>query len=167
MQRLHSQHLLVEDNEISSRNWTKRNVSIFRLRRTNLAFRRLAPCLSRRPCKQRFCCFQVFICLLNLQRIADVRKPRQLSRYTDSLWDGRYGDRIRAGARFSAPIRTCPGPTELPTQWVSEESDRGVALNHPNPSSAEVKERVELYLYSPYGYLWPAPGWTLSFSFFF
>jgi len=29
------------------------------------------------------------------------------------------------------------------------------------PSSAEVKERVELYLYSPSGYLWPALGWTL------
>jgi len=30
----------------------------------------------------------------------------------------------------------------------------------PTPSSAEVKERVELYLYSPYGPSWPLLGWT-------
>ena len=29
------------------------------------------------------------------------------------------------------------------------------------PSSAEVKERVELYLYSPFRSLWHIPGWTL------
>jgi hypothetical protein len=37
------------------------------------------------------------------------------------------------GSRLSAPIQTGPG------------------LNHPPPSGAEVKERVELYLYSPLG----------------
>jgi hypothetical protein len=31
----------------------------------------------------------------------------------------------------------------------------------PTPSSAEVKERVELYLYSPSGPSWPVLGWTL------
>ena len=31
----------------------------------------------------------------------------------------------------------------------------------PTPSSAEVKERVELYIYSPFGPLWPALRWTL------
>jgi hypothetical protein len=31
----------------------------------------------------------------------------------------------------------------------------------PTPSSAEDKERVELYLYSPSGPLWPVLGWTL------
>ena len=30
----------------------------------------------------------------------------------------------------------------------------------PTPSSAEVKERVELYLYSPSGPSWPVIGWT-------
>jgi len=29
------------------------------------------------------------------------------------------------------------------------------------PSSAEVKNRVELYLYSPYGHLWPMKGRNL------
>ena len=37
--------------------------------------------------------------------------------------------------------------------------DRGV--DHPPPSSAEVKERVELYLYSPPGTSWPLLGRTL------
>jgi hypothetical protein len=31
----------------------------------------------------------------------------------------------------------------------------------PTPSGAEVKERVELYLYSPSGPSWPVLGWTL------
>jgi hypothetical protein len=37
--------------------------------------------------------------------------------------------------------------------------ERGV--DHPPPSSAEVKERVELYLYSPSGPSWPVLGRTL------
>ena len=32
----------------------------------------------------------------------------------------------------------------------------------PTPSSADVKERVELYLYSPYGPSWRVLGWHLS-----
>jgi len=35
------------------------------------------------------------------------------------------------------------------------------AWRYPPPSSAEVKERVELYLYSPSGLLWYVLGWTL------
>jgi len=37
--------------------------------------------------------------------------------------------------------------------------ERGV--EHPPPSSAEVKERVDLYLYSPFGPSWPVLGWPL------
>jgi len=33
--------------------------------------------------------------------------------------------------------------------------------DHPTPSSSEVKEEVELYLYSPSGPSWPVLGWTL------
>jgi len=34
-------------------------------------------------------------------------------------------------------------------------------VDHPPPSSAEVKERVKLYLYSPSGSSWPVLEWTL------
>jgi len=37
-----------------------------------------------------------------------------------------------------------------------ERPEHGV--DNPPPSSAEVKERVEVYLYSPSGPLWPVPG---------
>ena len=36
----------------------------------------------------------------------------------------------------------------------------------PTPSSAEVKERVELYLYSPFGPSWPVQWWTLPLPVF-
>jgi hypothetical protein len=34
----------------------------------------------------------------------------------------------------------------------------GSGIDHPPPSSAEVKERVGLYLYSPSGASWPVLG---------
>ena len=37
----------------------------------------------------------------------------------------------------------------------------GRGVDHPPPSSTEVKERVGLYLYSPFGLSWPVLGWTL------
>jgi hypothetical protein len=36
----------------------------------------------------------------------------------------------------------------------------------PTPSSAEVKQRVELYLYSPSGPRWPVLVWTLPLPYF-
>jgi hypothetical protein len=36
----------------------------------------------------------------------------------------------------------------------------GRGVDQPPPSSAEVKERVQLYLYSPCGPSWPVLGWT-------
>jgi hypothetical protein len=41
----------------------------------------------------------------------------------------------------------------------------GRGVHHPLPSSAEAKERVELYLYSPSGPSWPVLGRTLPFTF--
>ena len=40
-------------------------------------------------------------------------------------------------------------------------------VDRPPLSSAEVKERVELYLYSPSGPSWPVLGWTLPLLFKF
>ena len=70
----------------------------------------------------------------------------------DSLWAGRFGDRNPEGTRFSAPVQTAPRPNQHPVKWVPgilpgvKRPGRGV--NHPLPPSAEVKERVELHLYS-------------------
>jgi hypothetical protein len=37
----------------------------------------------------------------------------------------------------------------------------GRGFDHTPPSSAKIKERVELHLYSPSGLSWPVLGWTL------
>jgi len=44
------------------------------------------------------------------------------------------------------------------TGYFPEVKQSGVAFAFPPPSSAEVKERVELYLYSPFGLSWPVIG---------
>ena len=72
------------------------------------------------------------------------------------------GIESRWGARFSTPVQT--GPGAQPTSYTMgtgsflgvKRSGRGV--DHPPPSSSEVKERVELYLYSPSGPSWPVLG---------
>ena len=83
-------------------------------------------------------------------------------------------DRIPEGARFSVPVQTgrvrkieylnCQGPTQPPIQWAMGTGSfpglkrPGRGVDHPTPSSAEVKERVELYLYSISGPSWPVIG---------
>jgi hypothetical protein len=69
------------------------------------------------------------------------------------------------GARFSAHFQTGPGahPASYTMGTVSflgvKRPGRGV--DHPPPSSVEVKERLELLLYSTSGPSWPVIGWTL------
>ena len=66
------------------------------------------------------------------------------------------------GARFFAPVQA--SPVAHPAYYtVGTGSFQGVkwpgrGVDHPPPSSAEVNERVELYLYSPSGHLWPFLG---------
>ena len=60
----------------------------------------------------------------------------------------------RWGARFLAPVQT--GPEAYPASSTMGGSFPGVkrlgrGVDHPPPSNAEVKERVELYIYSPSG----------------
>ena len=65
-------------------------------------------------------------------------------------------------ARFSAPVQTGLGanPTSytMGTGSFSVVKRPGRGVDHRPPSIAEVKERVELYLYSPAGSLWPVLG---------
>jgi hypothetical protein len=73
----------------------------------------------------------------------------------------------RWGRGFSASVQTGPGahPASYTTGTGSfpgvKRQGRGV--DHPPPSSAEVKQRVQPYLYSPSGPSWPVIGWTLPF----
>jgi len=74
------------------------------------------------------------------------------------------GDQIPVGARFSTPVQT--GPGAYPASFtMAIGSFPGVERPRrcwpPTSSSAEVKERIELYLCSPYGPSWPVLGWAL------
>ena len=69
------------------------------------------------------------------------------------------GNRVPVGERFSHPSRLAQGcpPTLLCNGYpVSFPGVKRLErdLYHPRPSSAEVKEKVELYLYSLYGTSW-------------
>jgi hypothetical protein len=75
--------------------------------------------------------------------------------------DGR-GIESRWGARFSALVQTCPGAHPA-SHTVGTGCFPGVkrprrGVDHPPPRSAEVKERLELYLYSTSGPSWPVLG---------
>ena len=79
----------------------------------------------------------------------------QFSRYSDWLRAGRFGDRIPVGARFSA-LQTGPGAypafcTAGTGSFPGVESGRGVTLTPHSFLVPRSKNRVELYLYSPYG----------------
>ena len=87
--------------------------------------------------------------------------PGLLSRYSDALRAGGSGDRIPVEARFSTRVQT--GPWTHPASYAMgtgyfpgvKRPVRGV--DHPAPSSAKDKERVELYINSPLGPSWPVP----------
>jgi hypothetical protein len=85
-----------------------------------------------------------------------------VGRYNDSLRTGPSGDRITVRARFSAPVQT--GPEAHPVSYAMGTGSflgvkrPGRGVDHPTPSSADVKERVELYLYTTSGPSWPVLG---------
>jgi len=66
------------------------------------------------------------------------------------------------GARFSAPVQT--GPWAHPASYTLVTGSfpgvkqPGRGIDHPPPYSTEVKERVELYICSTSGTLWPVIG---------
>jgi hypothetical protein len=68
----------------------------------------------------------------------------------------------RWGSRFSAPFQIGPGahPAFYTTDTGSFPGVKcpGRGVGHPPPSCAELKERVEVYLYSHSGSSWPVIG---------
>jgi hypothetical protein len=79
--------------------------------------------------------------------------PGWRSRISDLLRVGRCGDPILVEERFSAPLRTDPEAhphsSTVGSGSFPELERPGRAVDHPPPSSAVVKERTELYFYSP------------------
>jgi hypothetical protein len=71
------------------------------------------------------------------------------------------GIESRWGVRLSAPVQNDPGAH--PASYIRGTGSfpgvkrPGRGVNHPPPSKAEVKEKVELYLYS-FGPSWPVLG---------
>ena len=75
--------------------------------------------------------------------------------YSDSLRVGRTADRIPVVARSSAPVHIGPGahPASYSMGAGSFPGVKGPGggVDHPPSSRAEVKARIELYIYSPFG----------------
>jgi hypothetical protein len=73
------------------------------------------------------------------------------------------------GSIFSTPVHT--GPVSHPACCtMGTRSLPGVkrlrrGVGHPPPSSAKVKERVELHLYSRSGPSWPVIAWNLLLTY--
>ena len=72
------------------------------------------------------------------------------------------GIESRWEARFSAPVQTDrgahPASCTMGTASFQPVKLLGRGIDHPPTSSAEVKERVDLHLYSPFGSSWPVLG---------
>jgi len=72
----------------------------------------------------------------------------QRVRHSDLLRAGQSGDRISVKARFSATVQT--GPAVHPASYTMDTESfprvkrPGRSVDHPLPSSPEVKERVQL-----------------------
>ena len=76
---------------------------------------------------------------------------------------GGLGIEFRWGRDVPHSSRPALGPTQPRVQWVPGFFFPGVkwpgrGVNHQPPSSADVKERVELYLYSSTGLSWSVLG---------
>ena len=103
--------------------------------------------------------FKNFICNTKFSGLG------QLSRYSDSLRAGRSGNRSPLGTRFSAPVQTGPGAHPpihtMDTGSFPGEKRPGRGVHHPPPSSAEVKEKIEVYINSPSRPSWRVLGRTL------
>ena len=67
----------------------------------------------------------------------------------------------------SSPALRSPQP---PVQCVPDiflgwgEKWLGIGVDHPPPSTTQVKKRVEVYFYFPFGPSWPVIGWILQLS---
>jgi len=73
------------------------------------------------------------------------------------------------GAIFSARIQNSSGALLAASKMCFGSLSRGVKrpdsdVDHPPPSSAEVKERVEPYIYIPFALSWQVHGEIFNFT---
>jgi len=84
-----------------------------------------------------------------------------------TLRAGQSGKRILVWVRFSSPVQNGhgfhPASYTMGTKSSPGVKRPGRSVDHPPSSSVEVKERVELYLYSLSGPSWPVLGRALPF----
>jgi hypothetical protein len=102
-----------------------------------------------------------------LRVVSSCARTHAIAPGTRSLRARRFGDRIPVGgggARFSASVQTRPGTHSASyTMGLSPGVKRpGRGVDNPPPSSAEVKERVDLPLWAFVAVLWR----TLTFTFY-
>ena len=105
--------------------------------------------------QQRCTILSSLISIICLLYVSNVGRDSSVGIATGYGLDG-PGIEFRWGGRdFSHLSRPALGPTQSPVQWVpglSRGKERPERDADPSPSSSAVgHERVELYLYSPYG----------------
>ena len=96
--------------------------------------------------------------------LCQIGEPGRLSRYSDTLRAGRSVGRTPVRSGFSASVQTGSEAHPASIRWIlgpSRSKAPGEWRWPPTPSSAEVKERVELYFYSQSGTSWSVLGRTL------
>jgi hypothetical protein len=135
-----------------------------------LACRLIIPLVLQWSIRYKYCvcvCVCVCVCIF-LFRLTFPGRPGWRNGYSDSLRVGRSGVRTPMGARFSLPFHT--GNEDHPASSTvgagSLSRGPGLGVIHSAPSSASVKERVELYFYSPSGPSWCLIGNTFAFIVF-
>ena len=94
-----------------------------------------------------------YLCFCSASCAAAVSYEYLIFKWAESRWR----------RDFPHPSRPAPGD-HLASCTMGTRS--GLCINHPPPSSAEVKERVELYLCSSCGPSWPLLGRTLPLLYF-
>jgi hypothetical protein len=76
-----------------------------------------------------------------------------------------WGSNCGGWARFSAPVQTGPGAHPVSCTMGTTSFPRverlGCVVDHAS-SSVEVEGRVQLYICSPFGPLWPVLGWNFT-----
>jgi hypothetical protein len=106
--------------------------------------------------------FSNVICNHVIQLTSDVDRDSSVGIATRYGLDGPVIESRWGGGRFSAPVQTgCvahPASYTVGTGSFPGVKKPGRGVDHPLPPSAEVKERVELYLYSPSGTSWSVLG---------